>query len=178
MNGAPLQCDAAAGSATFRPERMGPNISFAFGRHSVGRNKMMHVLVPAEHVSLVSTTKARHRLQQRVENSFQVCRRAADGLQNVPCRSQLVDRASQIARALAQLVQQPRILHGDDSLGGEALKQSNLIVAERLYLPAVDRNRTDQRIILAQSNIKNGARTAQLDDGSPAGIPLPVGLAV
>ena len=34
----------------------------------------------------------------------------------------------------AQLVQQPRILDGDDRLGGEILQQRNLLVGERPYL--------------------------------------------
>ena len=44
----------------------------------------------------------------------------------------------------AQLIEQPRILDGDDGLGGEVLHQFDLLVGEWPYLLAVDHDRTDQ----------------------------------
>jgi hypothetical protein len=36
---------------------------------------------------------------------------------------------------VAQFVQQPRILDGDDSLAGEVLHQLNMLVGERAHFP-------------------------------------------
>ena len=40
---------------------------------------------------------------------------------------------AQIVRALAQLVEQPRVLDGDDGLSGEVLDQLDLLVSEWLH---------------------------------------------
>ena len=45
---------------------------------------------------------------------------------------------SQIVGALAQLVEQPRVLDGDDGLRGEVLHQLDLLVGERADLLAID----------------------------------------
>ena len=41
--------------------------------------------------------------------------------------------------ALADFVQQPRVLHRDHRLGGEVLQQRDLLVGERPHFLAVDR---------------------------------------
>ena len=48
----------------------------------------------------------------------------------------------------AQLVEQPRVLDGDDGLGGEVLDQLDLLVGERANLLAVDGDRADQLVLL------------------------------
>ena len=50
-------------------------------------------------------------------------------------RAQLADRSAELVGALAQLVEQPRILDGDYRLVGEARQQSNLLVGEWTGLP-------------------------------------------
>ena len=47
-----------------------------------------------------------------------------------------------IARALAQFIEQPRVLDGNDRLRREVLNQLNLFVGERAYLFAIDGHRT------------------------------------
>ena len=48
----------------------------------------------------------------------------------------------------AQLVEQPRVLDGDDGLGGEVLHQLDLLVGERPHLLAIDDDGADQLVIL------------------------------
>ena len=53
-----------------------------------------------------------------------------------------------------QLAEQPRVLDGDDGLGGEVLHQLDLLVRERSYLLAVDDDGTDQQFIFQHRNRK------------------------
>ena len=64
---------------------------------------------------------ARRVLQHRLEHRLQFARRAGDDLQHLRGRGLLLQRLGQIVGALAQLVEQPRVLDGDDGLGGEVL---------------------------------------------------------
>ena len=68
---------------------------------------------------------------QRVEHGLQIEGRAADDLEHVGGRGLLLQR-------FAQLVEQSRVLDGDDGLGGEIRDQLNLFVAERSHFLAVD----------------------------------------
>ena len=62
----------------------------------------------------------------------------------------------------AQLVEQPRVLDGDDRLGGEVLDQLDLLVGERPHLLAVDDDRADQLVFLEHrhSNVRCARRRA------------------
>ena len=53
---------------------------------------------------------------------------------------------SEIVGALAQLVEQPRVLDGDDGLRGEVLHQLDLLVGERPDFLAVDGDGADQLV--------------------------------
>ena len=56
--------------------------------------------------------------------------RRADGLTHLAQRRELADRAGQRRRPLLQLVEQPRVLDGDDGLVGEGLQQLDLAGGE------------------------------------------------
>ena len=56
----------------------------------------------------------------------------------------LCQRLGEIIGALAQFVEQPRVLDGDDRLVGEGLDQRDLLVAERPHFLAVNGDRADQ----------------------------------
>src|SRR3974377_835904 len=49
-----------------------------------------------------------------------------------------------IGRALAQLIEQPRILDGDDGLCGEVLHQLDLLISEGQYLLTINRDSPNQ----------------------------------
>src|SRR5262245_49312238 len=63
-------------------------------------------------------------------------RRTRDDLQHLRSRGLLLQR-------FAQLVEQPRVLYGDDDLGGEILDQIYLFIVERPDLLAIDSDRTN-----------------------------------
>ena len=82
--------------------------------------------------------------------------RAADStsVSSTACRSK-VERLMTLSTSavavcccsdFAQLVEQPRVLDGDDGLGGEVRDQLDLLVGERADLLAVDDNRADQLV--------------------------------
>ena len=60
---------------------------------------------------------------QRVEHRLQIERRAADDLEHVGGRRLLLQR-------LAQLVEQARVLYGDDGLLSEVAQELDMFVAE------------------------------------------------
>ena len=76
-------------------------------------------------------------------------------------------RLGQIAGALAQLAEQPRVLDGDDGLGGEVLQQFDLLAGERPHLLPVDAEHADQLAILEHRNVdqRAGAAAFRDDDG-------------
>ena len=61
------------------------------------------------------------------EHCLKIERRAADDLEHVGGGGLLLQR-------FAQLAEQPRVLDGDDGLGGEVRHQRNLLVGERAHL--------------------------------------------
>jgi hypothetical protein len=77
-------------------------------------------------------------LQHRMENWLQLAGRRADDTQHFRCRSLLLQRLSEIGRALAQFVEQPRVLDSDDRLCSEVLHQRDLLVAKSLRLLTVN----------------------------------------
>ena len=67
-------------------------------------------------------------------------------LQHLRGRRLLLQRLGEIVGALAQLLEQPRILDGDDGLAGEVRDQLDLLVGERPHLLAIDGDRADQLV--------------------------------
>src|SRR5882757_2313228 len=66
------------------------------------------------------------RSRKSIENLLQIERRAADDLKDFGSRSLLLQRFAEIVGALADFVEQPRILDGDHSLIGECLDERQL----------------------------------------------------
>src|SRR5262249_39526288 len=56
------------------------------------------------------------------------------------------------------LIEQPRVLDGDDGLGSEILHQLDLFISERPDFAAIDTKDTDQLILFEQRHSKDGAR--------------------
>jgi hypothetical protein len=74
-------------------------------RKAVSREQVIHVISPVVNLRLVGAAEARHRLHQRLKNGREVDGRAADDLEHVAGRGELVDRAREIGRALAQFLE-------------------------------------------------------------------------
>jgi hypothetical protein len=75
---------------------------------------------------------------------LQLARRARDNFQHLGGRRLLLQGFAQIIRALPQLVEEPRVLDGDDGLGGEILDKLDLLIGERPDFLAVNDNGTNQ----------------------------------
>ena len=90
----------------------------------------------------------------------QLARRAGDDLQHLAGRGLLLQRLGEIVGALAQFVEQPRVLDGDDGLRGEVLHQLDLLVGERTHFLAVDDDGADQFLLLEHRDAKSVARAA------------------
>ena len=65
-----------------------------------------------------------------MQHRLQIERRAADDLEYVGGRCLLLKRLREIARLGLNLVEQPRILDGDDGLVGEGLEQLDVMLGE------------------------------------------------
>ena len=82
-------------------------------------------VVDAQYVPLSASQRCAGRFDQRVEHCLQSNGRAADDLEHLGGGGLLLQRY------LAQLVEQPRVLDGDDGLSGEVRDQRDLLVGER-----------------------------------------------
>ena len=65
-----------------------------------------------------------------VESTVSQIERRVHRLRDFAERAQFADRTAKLVGALAQLGKQPRILDGDDGLGGEVLDQRDLLVSK------------------------------------------------
>ena len=79
---------------------------------------------------MISLAQPGSRLNQCVQYSLQIKRRPADHLEHVGGGGLLLKRFAQVMRALAQLVEQARVLDGDDGLVGKGGDQLDLLVGE------------------------------------------------
>src|SRR5262249_24447302 len=93
-------------------------------------NMMQGVAVPTADTSYLCSADADSVIQHGFKHRLQIGTRAGDNAQHLRRRRLLLQRFSKFDGSLAQLVQQPRILDGDDGLGGEVRYQFNLFIAE------------------------------------------------
>ena len=72
---------------------------------------------------------------------------------------------------LAQLVEQARVLDGDDGLGGEVRDQLDLLVGERPDLLAVDDDGADQLVVLEHRHASTVRCAREFDKATTGGSP-------
>ena len=101
------------------------------------------------------------------EHRLQLAGRTADDLEHLGGRGLLLQRLGEIVGALAQLVEQPRVLDGDHGLRGEVLDQLDLLVGERAYLLTIDDEGAYQRDFLEHRH--GDERTRATESGRRAG---------
>ena len=104
----------------------------------------------------------------RIKYGLQVEGRAADRLEHVGGGGLLLQR-------FAQLVEQARVLDGDDGLAGEVLHQFDLLVGEGANLLAVDGKDADQLVVLEHRNVKDGPEASEIDGSHEDRFALDVG---
>ena len=79
-------------------------------------------------------------------------------------------------RCAAQLVEQPRVLDGDDGLVGEVREQLDLLIGERAHLLTVNADRADQLFFLEHRHDKKGAGARDIGNGNGRRIALHISL--
>ena len=99
--------------------------------HAIGGAQMKFALQVVEHVDCARLGAGQLHCfgDDGREDGFQIERRV-HRLRDLAERTQFADRAAKLVGALAQFVEQPRILDGDDGLAGEARDQRDLLVGK------------------------------------------------
>src|SRR5262249_46539351 len=95
---------------------------------------------------------------------LQIERRAADDLEHVGGGGLLLQRFGEIAGTLTQLVEQPGVLDGDNSLSGEVLNQLDLLVGERQNLLAVYADCSVGLAFLEHRNQQKSSSTCEFEN--------------
>ncbi len=78
-------------------------------------------------------------------------------------RGLLLQRLGEIVGALAQLVEQPRVLDGDDGLRGEVLDQLDLLFGERPNLLPIDGDEADDLVVFEHRHEHKGTGASQIE---------------
>src|SRR5215471_17219446 len=112
-----------------------------FGRKPVIGDLPEHVAILARYADHVGLAEPRCRFPKGIENRLQVKGRAADNLEHVGGGSLLLQR-------LAQFVEQPGVLDGDNRLACKTLNQLDLFVGEEADLLAVDDYEANHLLVL------------------------------
>jgi hypothetical protein len=105
---------------------------------------------------VIRIAQARGGLDQRIKYPLHIERRPADDLQNVGGGRLLVQCLLQLTGPGLHLLEQPRVLDGDNSLVGESFEQTDLLIREESDLIAPSLNVTDCQTVLEQGNTKDG----------------------
>jgi hypothetical protein len=85
------------------------------------------IAVTAVNIPELGIADADGLLQHGCKHRLKIAWRAADGLEHLRGRGLLLQRLGEVGCALTQLTQEPRVLDGDDSLGGESRGQLDLL---------------------------------------------------
>src|SRR5262249_43563051 len=110
--------------------------------------------IELENVSARGAAKPRRALDQGLQHGLQIESRAADDLEHVGGGGLLLQR-------LAQLVEQARVLNGDDGLGSEVCHQLDLLVGEGADLLAINTDYADDLALFNHRHIQQRARPAK-----------------
>src|SRR5262249_52483635 len=87
-----------------------------------------------------SIEHSRGRFRDRVQRALAVFGCTGNNAEDVSRRGLAVE-------AFAQLIEQPRVLDGNDGLGGEVLHLRNLFINKGASLPTTDANTADSLLI-------------------------------
>src|ERR1700731_4095381 len=121
-------------------DRITLDVLIEVGRDTMARDDFIRLAFWTTDDCGVGLTQAMRRFDQGIEHSLQVEGRTADDLEHVGGGGLLLE-------GFPQLVEQARVLDGDNRLGGEILYQRDLFFSEGPYLLAVDGDGPHQLII-------------------------------
>src|SRR5690242_5882512 len=133
-----------------------------FGRRTDRRDIAEDVAVTLRDERHFSLAQPCRGLGYHLQHGFEVESRTADDLEHFCDRRLVFERLFKVARAHAQLAQEPRILDGNDRLSGKILHQRNLLIVERAYLLSKKDERTDYFALLEHWHSQDRAIAAEL----------------
>src|SRR5262249_38967145 len=135
-----------------RPTLFDVRLELRRGASQDGRAKLL-VLIEIQRAKL-GIADAPGIFQYGLEYRLELTGRARDDLQHLGGGGLPLQR-------LTQLVEQPRVLDGDDGLAGEILDQLDLLLGEWADLLAVNDDGADQLVVLEHRHTDDGSRTAE-----------------
>ena len=136
------------------------------GRHvgALDRAVIVGCAFPHANRPAMRFAEMNRRSEERRENRIEIESRATDDFQHVRGRSLHLQRFGQVSRARLHLLEQPRVLDGDDSLIGEGLDKIDFGVGERLFGPARDDQRPDAAFARQHRRIEHRHATRLPED--------------
>ena len=120
-----------------------------FGREPVGSRRTNILALLPRIMACIGVAKPRRRFDQRVEHGLQIEGRAADHLEHVGGGGLLLQR-------LAQLVEQARVLDGDDGLVGEVLTSSICLSVNGSHYGPTQQEAADGPLVADERNAHGG----------------------
>src|SRR5262245_13391390 len=169
MNDFALKQNASGYRSSVESKRVTCGELSEFRREPIARFEVEELAPWSAYGHRVGLAQPRRRLHQRVEHDLQIEGRAADDLKHVRGGGLLLQR-------LAQLVEQARVLDGDDGLAGKILDQLDLLVCKRVDFLAVYRDSAEQLLFLEHWDSKIGPSAGKFDQGNDGIIALDIGL--
>src|SRR5215510_2764788 len=169
MNDAAIDKDPPSRVAAVNCERTILHECYHFGGDTEEAHGLRNVALRPVDRPHVRFAEAHCRLDQCIEHRFQIERRATDDLEHIGSRGLLLQR-------LAQLVEQPSVLDGDDGLSGEILHQLDLPIGERADGLPVNADSADQLIVFEHRYADHRPIAGEFGGGNDRWITLDVGL--
>src|SRR5215831_11394776 len=164
MNGSSFECGTTRATAAAGTNWILSNERFKFWRCIISNNTTQHLAIEAEDKSPIGSTKPYRTFGNGFEDRLQIERRPTDDLKHIGGGSLLL-------KGFTQLVEQSRVLDGDDGLGGEVPDQLDLFLGERTHFLAVDDNGANDVVFFQHWHPNQSPRTCEFDSGFAQPIP-------
>src|SRR5262245_12663267 len=126
-------------------------------RNIVERNLLEAVSVIEIQQAELRVAQPRGVRQHGLEYRFKLAGRARDDTEDLRGRGLLLQQ-------LAQLVEQPGVLDGDDGLLGKIANKLNMLVVERPHFLAIDGDRADELVLLEHRYVDHGSSAGQVGE--------------
>ena len=169
MHHTPFEQRAPERRAAFGLDWNISDIIHEFGRKAVGLGTVENSVFLAGNDGLIGIAEPGGGFNEGLQHRLQIESRPADDLEHVGGRGLLLQQ-------FTQLVEQPRILDGDDGLVGEVLHQFDLLVGEWPYILAIDCDGANRFAFLQHGHRDVRTRSSQLNAYNAHWIAFSVGL--
>src|SRR5262249_40374093 len=116
----------------------------------------------------VSHTQPDRAFGNGFKHRLKVKRRPANDLKYLGRGGLLLQRFSEIVRALTQFVKKPRIFYSDNGLSSEILHQRDLLVGKWAYLGPIDGHAADQFVLLEHRHDDQRSGPSRFNEGRDA----------